>query len=342
MELTFQVASFTADRLARGPRRLLALALALMLVACGTADAPAAPRLADSGEPATAGEMEPVRDDRPLALTRVIEATGLAPELREVVPMEDLTAAAAILVDEASGAVIYARAADTPRAPASVTKIATAILALESGRLNDVVDVDVHYIEDFNFDDRVVGLVPGDRFTLRSLVYALMLSSGNDAAVAIARAVGGSDEAFVGQMNALAQDLGLTVTHFIDPHGIGGFGHYTTPRDLATLTRYAFRLPGFAEIVSTRYIEVHGTQTLSLWNASEFLYYYDWADGVKVGFTEEAGNTLVASATRDGRRLIAVVLNAPLPVTDARLLLDWGWSNLCWPAPEGGCVGVEE
>lgn len=261
-------------------------------------------------------------------------------EQSQAPPLPAVPARAYILVDEASGAVLAESGAGRRLAPASVTKIATAILLLELGHLDDVVTVDVDFNE-LEPDSSVMGLAPGDRYTFRDLLYGLMLRSGNDAAVAIARAVSGDETRFVNTMNALAARLELTDTHFTDPHGLGGPEHYTSARDLAALTRYAFTLPGFAEVVGQTRWDTHGTKQIELWNSNVFLYMYDGADGVKIGYTEEADRTLVASATRDGHRLIAVVLGDSYAATHAGNLLDWGWASACWPTTAGGCERVK-
>jgi len=218
-----------------------------------------------------------------------------------------------------------------------VTKIATAILLLELGHLDDRVTIDGEF-NSLDWDSTMMGLKQGDRYTLRDLLYGLMLPSGNDAALAIARAVSGDEARFVNTMNALAVRLDLPDTHFTDSHGLGSPQHYSSARDLARLTRYGFTFPGFAEVVRTQQWNTRGTESRELWNSNVFLYMYDGADGVKIGYTEEADRTLVASATRDGRRLIAVVLGDSYAATHASRLLDWGWESLCWPS-QGGCVG---
>lgn len=265
---------------------------------------------------------------------------GPAPRLdRSVAPLPVFQARSYILVDEASGAVLAESDASRRLAPASVTKIATAVLLLELENLDDTVTVDVD-AHDLDPDSTLMGLARGDRYTFRDLLYGLMLRSGNDAAVAIARAVSGDETRFVNTMNALAARLELSDTHFTDPHGLGGPAHYTSARDLASLTRYAFTLPGFAEVVRQTRWDTHGTRQIELWSSNVFLYGYDGADGVKIGYTEEADRTLVASATRDGHRLIAVVLGDSYAATHAGNLLDWGWATACWPSSSGGCDRV--
>jgi D-alanyl-D-alanine carboxypeptidase len=241
----------------------------------------------------------------------------------------EISALAAVVLDEASAAVLYEKNAHEPLPPASLTKIVTAILALERGDLDSWVDIDV---DSLNMSrSTVMGVVPGDRFTLRDLLYGLMLPSGNDAALAIGRHISGSDEAFVAEMNALAVRLSLSDSHFLNPHGLGGRDHVASAYDLAMFARYAMRIPGFAEIVTAPGWTARGSRTIQLSNIKSFLFSYRGADGVKTGYTRSAGQTLVASATRRGHRLYAVVLNAPQRDADARRLLDWAFAEFRWP-----------
>jgi D-alanyl-D-alanine carboxypeptidase (penicillin-binding protein 5/6) len=245
-----------------------------------------------------------------------------------VAPAPQLLARAAVLVDEASGAVLFEKDGMLPLPPASLTKIATLVLALESGRLDDWVDVDVDSRE--MPGSSIMGLRRGDRFTLRDLAYGLMLPSGNDAALAIGRHISGSDEAFVAEMNRLLARLGLIDSHFANAHGLGAPGHMASAHDLAMLARYGMSLPGFAEIVAARDWTAQGSRTISLRNVNTFLGGFPGADGLKTGYTRAAGPTLVASATRDGHRLYAVLLNSPNRDEDARRLLAWAFDNLRW------------
>jgi D-alanyl-D-alanine carboxypeptidase len=179
-------------------------------------------------------------------------------------------------------------------------------------------------------DSTVMGLRPGDCFQLRDLVYGLLLPSGNDAALAVGRAVAGSDAAFVEQLNALLRRLELRESRFANPHGLHEPGHVASASDLALLARYAMSLPAFAEVVRTGQWQVQGSRALDVFNTNSFLGRYAGADGVKTGFTEEAGRTLVASATRGGRRVIVALMNAPARYDDAQLLLDWVFGNFSW------------
>ena len=232
-------------------------------------------------------------------------------------------------MDEASGAVLFDKEGHLALAPASLTKIATAIVALEGAELDIGVtsNVDARAMP----GSSVMGLRPGDCFSVRDLLHGLLLPSGNDAALALGRYVAGSDEAFVTRMHTMLDRVGLDDTRFIDPHGLGGDGHASSAHDVAMLARYAMQLPDFAELVTTRSWTADGSRTLTMRNVNSFLTRYGGADGVKTGFTEEAGRTLAASATRDGRRLHVVLLNAPERFTDAERLLDWAFDNFDWP-----------
>jgi D-alanyl-D-alanine carboxypeptidase len=240
-----------------------------------------------------------------------------------------VSAAAALVMDEASGAVLYEKDAHTRRGPASLTKIATAILAIESGDLDRWVDIDISASS--LPGSTVMGLQEGDRFTLRDLLYGLMLPSGNDAALAIGRDVAGSDAAFVDAMNGLAERLGLANTHFVNPHGLGRGGHYGSAYDLAVLSRYAMTLPDFAALASARSWTAEGNRTIRMSNLNPMLGDYHGADGIKTGFTRGSGKTLVVSAVQDGHRVYVVLLNAPDREGDAVKLLDWAFAAHRWP-----------
>ncbi len=266
------------------------------------------------------------------------------PELRA----EDLSAAAALLVDAASGEILFALGARERRAPASLTKVMTAVVVLERARLAEQVVVSRNAPE---AGGHAMGLRPGQRISVGDLLAALMIRSANDAAVALAEHVGRSVAGFAALMNAKARALGMTDTRFQNPHGLDSPDHYTTAYDLAILTRYAFQSPTFAELVRTRQrvitVRMPGTARRQpgrliakqrvLRSHNRLLDALEGADGVKTGFTSEAGRCLVASAQRGGRRLIAVLLNDPRRWEDAALLLEYGFGVLGSPAvrPDG-------
>lgn len=234
-----------------------------------------------------------------------------------------------IVVDALTGQVLYERNADERLPMASTTKIMTALVAIERGDLDQVITTSE---KAWGVEGSSLYLALGERRTLRELLYGLMLRSGNDAAVAIAEGLAGSVGGFVRWMNRRAAELGLQNTHFTDPHGLGGPEHYTSARDLATLTRVAMRNPVFRDIVGTReyrmpWPEKGGERVL--YNHNKFLWRYEGATGVKNGYTTAARGALVASAQRDGVELIAVVLAAhPTAMyRDVARLMDWAYAR---------------
>ena len=263
------------------------------------------------------------------SVDRLPPPTGAAPTLVGV-PAPEIEAVSAIVVDAASGAVLYERDPRTQLPPASLTKIVTAILAIEGSDLGSWVRTDVDY-RTLDEDSSFMGLMADDCFTMIDLLYGLMVRSGNDAALAIGRHLSGSDDAFVASMNALVERFRLADTHFANPHGLHDEAQYSSAYDLAMLARYAMTLPAFAEIVGSHSWTTSGSSVIGMRTLNTFLTSYDDADGVKTGYTEEAGLTLVASATRDGRRVIAVLLNAPERATAAAALLEWAFTQHVWP-----------
>ncbi len=247
-----------------------------------------------------------------------------------------ITADAAVLIDYGTGRVLWAKAAWEARAPASTTKMMTALVALEHGNPGAVVTVSRAAAAT---PGSSAHLRPGDRFTLGELLEALLLRSGNDAAVAIAEHVAGSVPAFAALMNAKAKDLGLAETHFVNPHGLTEPFHFSSAYDLALIARAGLRVPAFAEIVRSAERQVQGYDaqqrliSRSLSNTNRLLFSYGWVDGVKTGTTSAAGNCLVASGTRGGMRLIAVVLHSDDRWGDAVRLLDWGFTHFSYVRP---------
>ncbi|HEX8917537.1 MAG TPA: D-alanyl-D-alanine carboxypeptidase family protein, partial [Chloroflexota bacterium] len=241
-----------------------------------------------------------------------------------------ILARAAYLIDQETGAVLYAKN-PTMRLPmASTTKITTAVLALEHGGLDHLVRVSRNAA---SIGESTMGLRQGERVTVFQLLYGLLLNSGNDAAIALAEHVAGSEGRFVAQMNALAQTLGMTNTHYVTPHGLDAPNHFTSARDLATVAAYAMRDPLFRRIVATTSYYVPPTRHNSAhWLASvnKVIYWYPGVDGVKPGNTDAAGLCQVVSVSRDGHHLLAVLLNTPNLVTDIRNLFDFGLHDFRW------------
>jgi D-alanyl-D-alanine carboxypeptidase (penicillin-binding protein 5/6) len=255
-------------------------------------------------------------------------ASEIPVRLEQSVGAPPITAQAAVVLDGETGRVLYDLGAHARRPPASTTKIMTALLAVEHGGLDDTVISDVDGSQ--MIGSSVMGLRPGLPITVRDLLYGLMLPSGNDAALLLAEHDDGSVQAFVEEMNRKAEELGLRDTHFVNPHGLDSREHYSSAYDLARLARVAMQNPEFAKVVSTQWWHLAPPSDYDLHNGNSMLETYPGADGVKIGWTEDAGWTLVASATRDGHRLFAVVLNSTDRDADASALLDWAFGSFQW------------
>jgi len=250
---------------------------------------------------------------------------------RQAGPAPAVGAEAAIVIEYPSGRILYQKAAHTRLAMASTTKITTAILALEYGKLDEVVTVAP---QDMIWGSKM-GLHVGERQTLRNLLYGLLIPSGNDAAMTIARYIGskakpsrsteGPVNTFIKQMNTRVAQLGLKDSHYANPHGLDARGNLSSANDLASITWYAMHFSTFNEIVRQPLYQTPGHL---LRNLNKMLAQYQGAQGVKTGYTRDAGLCLITSATRDGRRIISVVLNAPHWVDDSKALLDYGFARL--------------
>lgn len=239
-----------------------------------------------------------------------------------------VSAESAVLLDAASGEILYQKNSSKKLPMASTTKIMTAICAIESALPLD---------EKYNIPKEACGvegssiyLTENESLTLRELLYALMLSSANDAATAIAIIVGGSIDGFADIMNRTSEKLGLKSTHFTNPHGLDHEEHYTTSEELAKITAYALSNEVFSEIVKTDIINIPRNNEVNgrrLKNHNKMLWLYDGAIGVKTGFTKRCGRCLVTAAQRDGVTLISVTLNAPDDWRDHTALLNYGFSK---------------
>ncbi len=234
------------------------------------------------------------------------------------------TAASALVIDLPSGKTLYEKAADEPRPPASTAKLMTALVTIDQAPLTDVVRVTERAAAQ---EGSRMGLVAGEELTILDLLHGLLIPSGNDAAVALADYIAGSEEDFVGMMNAKAQELGLTSTRFVNSHGLDAPGQLTTATDLAKLARAALENKTLAEIVTLRTASAAGH---SLQNTNELLGVYEGADGVKTGTTDEAGECLVATVTRGGRRTLLVELGSTDRYSDARKLFDYTSAAYAW------------
>lgn len=232
-----------------------------------------------------------------------------------------ISAEKAIVVDGATGRVLYEKNADQRSLIASTTKIMTALVVCEQCNVLDRMRIPKEAV---GIEGSSMYLREGEILTVQELLYGLMLHSGNDAAVALAIYCGGTVEGFAQLMNDKARVLGLKDTHFENPNGLDAPGHYSTARDLAVLAAYAMENPIFHKTVSAKNVTV-GERYLR--NHNKLLWQVEGADGVKTGYTRAAGRILVSSATRNGRRLIVVTLNDPNDWQDHAALLEEGFSR---------------
>ena len=249
--------------------------------------------------------------------------------IAECAPFAALTAETAILVDAQTGEVLYEKQADKQIYPASTTKMMTAILAIEETKPFRIVDVSCHAAQT---EGSSAELRAGDRVQMKDLLYGLMLPSGNDAAVAIAEYIDGSTEAFAARMTKKAHEIGATKTQFTNPNGLPDERHYTTARDLATIASYAYQNKRFRNIVKMekRSIRVCNTgRVIDLYNTNALLVAMEGCDGIKTGTTRAAWQCLVASASRDGVSLIAVVMKVAdgMRWQEAERLLEYGFEK---------------
>ena len=249
-----------------------------------------------------------------------------------------ISAKSAVVLDGQTGRILYDKNADTRGLIASTTKIMTALIVSEQCNVLDRMRIPKEAV---GIEGSSMYLQEGEILTIQDLLYGLMLHSGNDAAVALAIYCGGTVEGFVSLMNDKAHRLGLTNTHFENPNGLDSPGHYSTARDMATLTAYAMKNPIFAQTVSTKNIVI-GKRVLK--NHNKLLWSLEGAEGVKTGFTKAAGRILVSSAQRQGRRLIAVTMNAPNDWADHKQLLNDGFSAFRVEkiVSQGDCLGTVE
>lgn len=230
-------------------------------------------------------------------------------------------------MDVNSGEVLYGKNIHQRLAIASLTKTMTALLAAESGKLDDIITV---HPDATKVEPSAIWLMPGEKMSLRHLVYGLMLRSGNDAAVAIAYYLAGSVDGFCEMMNAKAAELGAHNSNFRNPHGLPNQNHFSTAYDLALITRAALLNPFVHQVVATERYESpwDGHNYPRVWhNKNRLLQLMPSADGVKTGWTNAAGHCLSSSATKGGWQLLSIVLDSPDHYGENRALLEWGFKN---------------
>lgn len=267
----------------------------------------------------------------PREADRTMEKTGVQAETTvgsqpEISP-PSVSAGSVALIDE-SGQILYEKNANAKAYPASTTKIMTALVALEKlDELGLGMDSEVIIPEEaVGIEGSSIYLKKGERISIEELLYGLMLQSGNDSATALAMCVGGSLSSFVSMMNEKAETLGCSGTHFTNPSGLYEENHYTTAADLARIAGEAMKRDDFRKIVSTKdWQNADGSR--SFHNKNKTVFQYDGATGVKIGFTKASGRTLVASAKRDDKEMIAVVLRDGNWFNDAYALMDYGFQQ---------------
>lgn len=259
----------------------------------------------------------------------LVSISGTAGSVQADVP--PTSAEAACLIDADTGRILYRVNPDKWVHPASTTKIVTMITALDQGK--DKLDKPLHISwEAANTEPSSLGIAPGDQITLKEALRGMMVVSGNDAAVAVAETVGGSVAGFADMMNAEAVKMGATHSHFVNPNGLTAAGHHTTAVDMARMAAYGLKhYPEFAYTVALpsyqmRYIDGH---TKYVTTTNHFLTSgYEGASGVKTGYTQAAGDCLVASATRNGHTLVVALFNDDDRWEDAPAILDYGFRRI--------------
>lgn len=251
---------------------------------------------------------------------------------------EAVQSAAAVVMDLDTNTFLYSKNAYDKCYPASITKIMTAMVALENGNLDDVI-VYGNSVYDLEEGSSHVGIKPEEEMTLRQSLYALMLESANDAGMGIAEYIGGSISGFADMMNAKAQELGCVNTHFTNPHGLHNEDHYTCAYDMALIAQAAYNIPEFKEMVSCTLYSVPPTNVTEeeryFLNHHKMIqedsdYYTEWVTGGKTGYTSDAWNTLVTYGEKNERRQVCVVLRVPgaaKTYEDTRLLMRYGFDN---------------
>lgn len=289
-------------------KRLLS-ALLSAVIALSLAASSAAPALAD------------------IRGTDYVGSTTVTDRKLTVTEVPTIDASYGVLMD-AEGNVLWSRDADTQSAMASITKIMTAVVALENASLEDVFAVSA---DAASVGESSAGLATGDKVTVYQLLCGLLVHSGNDAGVVLAEGVAGSVDAFVDMMNAKAQELGLANTHYSNPHGLDADDHYSSANDIAVLSRYAMNNKTFRKIVGKKKITLdYGGREVTFRSTNSLLNTWDPCIGVKTGYTNNAGYCLSSAAKKDGVELYAVVLGCAdegQRFTDCYRLLNWGFAH---------------
>ncbi len=263
-----------------------------------------------------------------IVLISILNLIALTPMVCAAPKPPNISAKSAIVIEASTGMILYEKNAETIRYPASTTKIMTLITALEHGNMDEVLSVSANAS---NTEGSSIYLEVGERLKMVDMLYGVMLHSGNDATVAVAEHISGSVEKFAQLMTKKAHSIGAVHTHFTNPSGLPDPKHYSTARDLAIITAYGYKNPLFRKIVGTQHNTIPWNNKgydRDLYNENKLLWTYNGANGVKTGYTDDAGLCLVSGAVRNNIQVIAVVLDADQMWVDSKALLDFGFSKL--------------
>ncbi|MBF6599219.1 MAG: D-alanyl-D-alanine carboxypeptidase [Dehalococcoidia bacterium] len=264
------------------------------------------------------------------AAASLVARPTATPEATPPAGLPFVSARSIAVVETSCGRLIYGRDEHARLPPASLTKLMTAAVALDQADASTMITTNVDGAQLYtDTGSTIMGLKPGMQLSLLDLLYGLLLPSGNDAAIAIAEGIGGTQAKFVDMMNAKAQSLALEDTHFTNPHGLNDPNLYSSAYDIAMLSRYVMQNPTLRQIVGTEQYQPNWDGP-AVWNGNRFLSEYAGADGVKIGYTEQSAQTIVASATRDGRSIIASLMKSQDRYADSERLLDWAFAQ---PSP---------
>lgn len=241
-----------------------------------------------------------------------------------------ISAKQALLMDASTGEILYEKDSTSKAYPASTTKIMTALLTIETveelhSDLTQKVKIPAEAV---GVEGSSIYLAPEEAVSIEDLLYGLMLRSGNDAATALAGIIGGNQDNFIEMMNSRAKEIGCKNTHFLNPSGLFDEGHYTTATDMALIAQTAMKNETFKKIAAAETWEASRAPDKYnyFYNKNKVVHQYEGGNGIKIGYTKASGRTLVASAERDGKQLICVVMGAPDWFNDSYKLMDYGFS----------------
>jgi D-alanyl-D-alanine carboxypeptidase len=322
---------------------------AFWLASSGGGEDPSAPAegrpsvevLSSSGTPQPSEQAEDSEDAEDAQDSAPVASPAPTPVDPNAAPK--ISGFATVVMEEPCGAVLHKVNGDVRRPPASLTKIATALVADDNAAFDELVNIDVAGAEfSLETDSTIMGLEPGQQLTMQDLLYGLLLPSGNDAAIQIAEHISGSVPRFVQLMNLKVDELGLENTHFANPHGLDDDELYTSAYDMALLGRELLKRPRLAEIVGSRQYQP-AWDGPAVGNLNQLLGFYPGTLGVKTGYTPLAGQTIVAAAEQGGRRIIVSILGDQFDIYyDVSELLNWAFQETepaCGPAGLGSVGG---